>query len=107
VQGLLIFLLVIALPYIGVMNGLCNMGILLSFILPFVSLCMLQYRAQEYAKLLFTFFALMITSALEAYSLYCLADTMMLRMIYVLPFIGAVILGVFMLQEERLETHRV
>jgi amino acid transporter len=98
VQSIVVFLIIVFIPHVGIVGGICNMGILSAFILPFVSLFILQKNAQSYRKLLLTVLALAITLTLVTYSFYSIADAMTERILYTLPLIGALIAGLFLFE---------
>lgn len=91
-QGLMVFIISNTID-IGIINGLCNMGILASFILPFISLFILQRRMGAYHKSWFTALAMLITIALVKYSIYCLAPTIYERVMYIIPLLIILLIG--------------
>lgn len=101
VQAIAILLLMTLIPSIPVIGGLCNVGILLSFVLPFVSLLNIQTKKKQPYKALFTMFALCILFGLIMYSVYCIADTVRARLLYAIPFAIALFVGVFLLEGQQ------
>ena len=91
VQGTLVLLLITFLPSIKMISGLSIFGILLSFILPFVSLLLIQRRTGKTSKIPLTVLALIVTIGLAAYALYDLAPDTITRLISLLPML--VLLG--------------
>lgn len=92
-QGILVFLIATLVPNITIVGGLCNLGIFLSFILPFVSLLVLQKRVKTSYKLMLTLLALAIIVGLVAYSWYNLGSTIRERLLYSLILLIILTIG--------------
>lgn len=70
-QGIIIFSLATLVPNVEVMAGLTNMGILSSFLLPLISLMIIQVRSKASIKaLLLTSLGIVMTLGLTLYSAY-------------------------------------
>ncbi len=103
IQGLVVFLIATLLPSISIIGNLCNIGVFLSFILPLVSLIMLQRKSGKTSKIPVTVAALIAAVGLSLYSIYVMADTMQDRLLYALPMIGALIIGALIMRKEGTE----
>lgn len=101
VQGAVVFAIIVCIPHVNIVGGICNMGILSAFVLPFVSLFIIQKNSQSYRKMILTAVALIITSGLVIYSFYAIANTMTERILFTLPLVGASIAGLFLLDRSR------
>ena len=86
--GVSAFGIATAIPSIDIVGSICNGGVFLSFILPFVSLIILQRKAGKHAQLPLTIVALLMVLGLVAYSIYNLGDTMMDRLYAAAPFLA-------------------
>lgn len=84
-QGLTVFVLVMLIPSIWIVGGLCNVGVFMSFVLPFISLIILQHKRQAYHNIPLVVLALCIVTALIIYSASLLGTTMSERLVYTLP----------------------
>ena len=102
-QGIVVFLIATLLPSIAVIGNLCNVGVFLSFILPLVSLIILQRRSGKTNKVPLTILALIAAVGLSLYSIYIMADTMQDRLLYALPMLGALIIGALLMRGEAFE----
>lgn len=71
-----------------IVSNLCIFGVFISFILPFVSLMIMQYRNKRHHHIAMTVIGLSAVIGLVIYSLYSLAPTMGLRFILALPLIA-------------------
>ena len=92
-QGFIGWLIATLLPHIEVVGGLCNTAIVLSFILPFISLLMVQRRTGKHGSQLLTILALIIAVTISLYSIYVLAPTVQQRLLYALPMLALLLLG--------------
>lgn len=92
-QGIVVYIITCLLPSIGLVFNLCNFSIFTSFILPFVSLMVLQRRAQTNYRLIMTALALLVVIVMAGYSWFNLGATMYERIINTTPFIIAIVLG--------------
>lgn len=88
VQGSLVFLLITFLPSIKMAGGLSVFGTLLSFVLPFISLLLIQRRTGKTSKIPVTVVALIVTIGLSAYVLFDLAPDNLSRGISLLPMVA-------------------
>jgi len=86
--GGLVFLVTVFIPNIPVVGNLCNIGVFLSFILPFVSLIMLQRQQGKTAQILLTVIALLMVIGLSIYILMSLGNSMQERFYNILPFLA-------------------
>ena len=103
IQGIVVFLIATLLPSIAVIGNLCNVGVFLSFILPLVSLVILQRRSGKTNKVPLTILALIAAVGLSLYSIYIMADTMQDRLALSLPMLGALIIGALLMRREAFE----
>lgn len=102
IQSGLVLMLMTLIPQIPVIGGLCNIGILLSFILPLMALLRirLQSTQRSYYNIALPAVALVIVGGLLAYSVYCLAPTVNERLSYAIPLAVALTLGVFIYNKQ-------
>lgn len=99
-QGVIVFLLVSLFPNINIIGNLCNVGVILSFILPLVSLITLQRRMGNAHKIPLTVIAIIVAVGLSIYSIYALADTTSERLMNLLPLVAFMILGALLMQKD-------
>ncbi len=99
-QGLIGWLVATLLPHIEVVSGLCNTAIVLSFILPFYSLLMVQRRTGKFGSKALTVLALIIAGGISVYSIYVLASTVTLRLLYLLPLFALLAVGALLYRRE-------
>jgi len=97
-EGVAIFCIATVIPNIAHVGGLCNLGIFLSFILPFVSLLLLQYKKRELRKIPLTMIALSMIVGLSGYSWYALGDSILHRCLCSLPLFVAMGIGYLILR---------
>lgn len=95
-QGVVVFLLVLALPSIAVVGSLAILGVFLSFVLPFISLMKVQQKTGKSSKVPLTILALIIAIGLAIYAFYTLGDSMALRAFWMIPMIAFLALGALM-----------
>lgn len=95
-QGILVFIIATLVPNITIAGGLCNLGIFLSFILPFVSLIILQKRIKTLYKLILSIVSLIVILGFAAYSWYNLGSTLTERFIYSLILLIILIVGLIL-----------
>lgn len=93
VQSLIVFIFACLIPTIDRAGGLCILGVFLSFLLPFISLLVVQKRSKSKGKMLITLLAIILVVLLSGYSWYVLCPAMVERMIYTLVLITAFVLG--------------
>lgn len=101
VQSVVALCLMLILPNVNLVGGLCNTGILLSFVLPLVSLFVLQTNKRQWHKRSLTIAALLVVAALVLYSIYRLGGTMGERLFFTLPFIAIVLAGLLVMRRDR------
>lgn len=99
-QGIIAWTVATLLPIIVVVGNLCNMTIASSFILPFISLLMVQKRTGRHGSSHLTILALVIAVLLSAYSIYVLAPTMTSRLMYLLPLLALLGVGAALYRRE-------
>jgi len=92
-QCAIVFALACLIPTIDRAGGLCLLGVFLSFLLPFISLLVVQKRKQLNGKMLITLLAIILVVILSGYSWYVLCPAMAERMIYTLVLATAFVLG--------------
>lgn len=93
VQSAIVFILACVIPTIDRVGGLCLLGVFLSFLLPFISLLVVQKRQKVKGKALITLLAIILVVILSGYSWYVLCPAMAERMIYTLVLATAFVLG--------------
>ncbi len=98
--GAVAFCIATFIPNIPIVGNICNMGVFLSFILPFISLIILQRRDGKVAQIPLTVLALLLVLGLIAYSLFNLGTTMSERFIFALPFLAFLAVGVLLYKGE-------
>ncbi len=81
-QSFIIFLILMFVPYIAVINGLCNVGVFLAYLLPFISLLILQRSIGSYRKMPLTILAIAIIVGLIIYNWLFMADSLIERLLY-------------------------
>ncbi len=92
-QSVIVFLLACSIPNIARVGGLCLLGVFLSFLLPFMSLFVVQKRKNLTAKMPITLLAIILVILLSGYSWYVLCPAMAERLIYTLVLVTAFVLG--------------
>ena len=94
VQGLVIFVIATCMPTISIVGGLCNIGVFLAFVLPFVSLLLIKRSMlAKSGSLILTGLALTIALLLALYSWYLLGSTMSERTMFIMPLLGVLVVG--------------
>lgn len=78
---------------IGIVGNLCNFGTFIAFILPFISLIIVQHRNRNHPHIALTVIGLTAATGLAFYSLYILAPTMIERLVFAMPLIALLALG--------------
>ena len=89
-QGLTIFTMITCFPSIHAINGLCNVACFLGYLLPFISLLILQGRAVAYRKITLTVLAIVITLGLIFYNWLFMGNTMIERLLYTALLCGII-----------------
>lgn len=92
-QGLVIFALITLMPNINLINNLCNLGIVAGFLLPFVSLFIIQRQRRLYRGMPLTILAIAITIGFCGYSFYRMGATTGERFYYMIPMFIMLTLG--------------
>ena len=92
-QTLVVFIIALFIPHIDRAGGLTIFGVFLSFLLPFLSLLIVQYRRKMRAKLPITIIGIMLALGLSAYSWYTLCPDFVERMIYTFVLLAAFGIG--------------
>lgn len=102
VQGIVVFLIATLIPSIPLTGGLCIFGVFLSFLLPFISLFLVQVRkgASKF-KIAITIIGLLMAIGFCVYSWYTLSTDMNTRMIYSAVLAGAFAFGMFIFNNEK------
>ncbi len=96
VQGFIGFVLATLLPNIQALGNLCNMGVFLSFILPFVSLLTIQTKTGKRGNKYVTMLALVSVILLSFYSFFGLmkiSSSFYDRLFFISPMIIFVFIG--------------
>lgn len=81
------------IPSIPIVGILSNMGVFLSFILPFVSLIILQRQRGKLSQIPLTVVALIIVIGLVLYCIFSLGTTMSERLLFSLPYLAFLAIG--------------
>lgn len=89
---------------IDVVGALCILGVFFAFILPFVSLIVVQRRSRKHRHVALTVIGLAVVLALIVYVLYGLAPTMKDRLIWSLPLIAFMGLGALIANNSKLSS---
>ncbi len=76
-----------------IVSNLCIFGVFASFILPFASLMLIQWRNKKHRHITITVLGLIAVVCLALYSVYSLAPTMSERLMLSLPLIALLGLG--------------
>src|SRR5579872_6047182 len=93
-QGLIVLTLLVLIPSINVITGLCNVCAFSAYLLPFVSLFVLQReKSHPYSKILITILSIVILTGLILYSWMLMADTLPDRLLYTISLVIAIGLG--------------
>lgn len=93
VQSVIVFLIACIVPTIDRVGGLCLLGVFLAFLLPFISLFVVQQRSKMKYKMFITLLAIILVIILSGYSWYVLCPAMAERMIYTLVLVTTFVLG--------------
>ncbi len=102
VQGVVVFLIATLIPSIPLAGGLCIFGVFLSFLLPFLSLLLVQVRkGASLFKKTVTIIGLVMAIGLCIYSWYTLSTEMSTRMLYSAVLAGAFAFGMFIFNNEK------
>lgn len=88
------------MPHIPIVGGLSNLGVFLSFILPLISLSILQRQRGKAMQVPLTYLALLFVMVLSVYCIYTLAPTVTERFLYALPMVAFLAVGGFMYKGE-------
>ncbi len=100
-QGIIAYILVSTITNLDYAFSLCNLGIFSAFILPFVSLFVIQNRRSvSIMQRIITVIALIIVTGLAIYSFYNFGDTMQQRLMGAVPLFAALFFGGLLLQKE-------
>ncbi len=91
--GMVVFCVATLIPSIPVVGTLSNMGVFLSFILPFISLIILQRQRGKSSQLPLTILALVVVIGLVLYSAFNLGSTMRERLVFALPYLACLAVG--------------
>lgn len=76
-----------------IVSNLCIFGVFISFILPFISLMVIQHRDKKHKHIALTILGLVAVIGLASYSMFSLAPTMQSRLILATPLIALLVLG--------------
>ncbi len=87
------FLMATFIPHIPIVGGLCNLGVFVSFLFPFLSLFVIQKRKKMYSKLALTIVAISATLGFSIYSWMQLGNSLNERFINTLPLIIGLVAG--------------
>lgn len=101
-QGTVVFLLATLIPSIPLTGGLCILGVFLSFLLPFISLLVVQTRNKVSSyKLVITIIGMLLAIGFCAYSWYTLSSHMGTRMMYSAVLAGAIAFGMIIFNNKK------
>jgi amino acid transporter len=102
VQSVVVFLIATLIPSIPLTGGLCIFGVFLSFLLPFISLLLVQVRkGASLFKKIITIIGLTMAIGFCIYSWYTLSTDMGTRMLYSAVLAGAFAFGMFIFNNEK------
>jgi len=93
IQGVVVLGIVTFMPNISLVGGLCNLGIFSAFLLPFVSLLLLQHKKGLYHRMILTVIGIVATIGFSGYSWYLLGGSVSERMLNSLPLLIAMVIG--------------
>ena len=82
VQGLAVFIILNLIPNIDIVTGLCNVGVFLFYLLPFISLLVLQRKMVAQRKTSLTILAIFIIVGLILYNWLLMGNTITERLLY-------------------------
>lgn len=91
--GTIAFCIATFIPSIPVVGTLANMGIFLSFILPLISLSILQRQRGKAAQIPLTYLALAVVFGLVGYCIFSLGSSMSERLYFALPYLAFLAVG--------------
>lgn len=101
-QGIAVFLIATCINSVPLTGGLTILGVLLSFLLPFASLFVVQRRQQVSTyKLTITIIGLLFAFGFCVYSWYTLGSDMSTRMLYTAVLVAAVAFGMFIFKKNQ------
>ena len=98
--GGIAFCIATFIPSIPIIGNICNMGVFLSFILPFISLIILQRKRGRAAQIPLTIIGLLMVVGLVCYSIFNLGTTMTERFMFSLPFFAFLAVGALLYKGE-------
>lgn len=101
-QGLAVFIIATFINSIPLTGGLTILGVLLSFLLPFISLLVVQCRKKvSVLKIAITLIGLLFALGFCMYSWYTLSPDMSTRMMYTAVLVGAVAFGMIIFNTKK------
>lgn len=98
--GAIAFAVTMAFPNIDIVGNLCNAGVFMAFVMPFISLIIVQQRAGKAAQIPLTLVALILVFGLIAYSFFNLGDTFTARLFAALPLLAFLGVGALLYRGE-------
>lgn len=90
----------VSIANIPIVGALSNTGVFLSFILPFISLSILQRQRGKASQVPLTYLALALVIGFALYCIYSLGSNMQERFLFALPFLACLGLGGLMYKGE-------
>lgn len=108
IQGLAVFAIATSMTFligdlggtIEIVGNLCILGVFLAFVLPFVSLIIVQRRNKKHAHIALTVIGLAVVFGLIGYIFQILAPTMSERLMWLLPLIACIVLGALIAKKD-------
>lgn len=100
-QGIVVFFIAAFIPSIPITGGLTIMGVFLSFLLPFISLLIVQKRRGNNKKMIITIIGIILVLGLSVYNWYTLCPTLAQRMIYTFVLLAGFGLGMLFYKNEK------
>jgi APA family basic amino acid/polyamine antiporter len=100
-QGIVVFLFACMIPTIDRAGGLCIFGVFSSFVLPFISLLIVQKRRNHFSKLPITILGLIFLLGFCTYSFTKLGTTLTECFIYSLVLLAAFAIGMILFNRKQ------
>jgi amino acid transporter len=100
-QGLLVLLITTIMPDITLVWNICNLGIFLSFMLPLLSLIVVQRARQKHYRIAVSALALIVVAGMAIYSWFNFGATTYERIINAVPFLVALTIGLLLENKAR------
>lgn len=106
-QGVVVFLIATLIPSLPLVGGLTILSVLLSFLLPFTSLLVVEIRKKNTGKIILAVLGLIVAALFSAYSWYILStnpnfhEAMKERLTYTAVLAGAFAFGMLIFNKKK------